>query len=146
MPNKYVSPNVPTCLQGNPHSSSPPAAMTLVILALPKAGPSTCGPAPPPQVLHAALSSLSCLTRVPSAHPSVSLAWEPANMASSLKKPHPSLLPFPEKLLEGVIHTCSSTSSPPFPMEPTPFGLLPHHSSKTALKVTATSVVNLAVS
>lgn len=44
-------------------------------------------------------------------------------MDSSIKKPRPSLLPFPERLLERLVHTCCSTLSPPFSLEATPLGL-----------------------
>lgn len=81
-----------------------------------------------------ASSSPSCLVTSPSdewdlgsephsAQRSISSAYEHANVDSSIKKPRPSLLPFPERLLERLVHTCCSTLSPPFSLESTPFGL-----------------------
>lgn len=65
--------------------------------------------------LHYPLSSASLL---------LPLAYKHVKIASVIKKPHPSLFPFPEKLLETVVNTCCSISSPPFSLEPTAFGLL----------------------
>ena len=120
LPKGYISPNTRTCLCQNPHLAQPPhfSDRGVVLLCQRPA----CG----------ALDTCPYLLKyfTPTLHsPPTSLLLPPAGQSHRhTNMTHLFLPPFPEKLLEGIVDICHSTSCPPFSLGPTPFGpLSPSH-------------------